>query len=260
MQNYRFHKYQGTGNDFIVIDNRKKTFNPENHALIKHLCNRKFGIGADGLILIQDHEEYDFEMVYFNADATQSMCGNGARCAVHYANSLRIIDDSTYFLATDGPHEATLKGGLIYLKMADVLEVKEIGEDLFINTGSPHYLCFIDDVINFDVVTAGRKIRNSESFIKEGTNVNFIEQVGDNEIFVRTYERGVEDETLSCGTGVTAASLAGSKKGLKSPVKLKTLGGELQVSFTKVDENSFTDVYLIGPAEMVFVGNIVIPS
>lgn len=260
MQNLKFHKYQGTGNDFIIVDNRKNIFNPANDELIKKLCDRKFGIGADGLILIQDHPDHDFEMVYFNADASQSMCGNGCRCAVHFANYLGIIEEETTFLAIDGPHEAFLKDGLVHLKMADVKEVKQIGNDLFIDTGSPHYLCFIEDLDNFDVVSEGRKIRNSNAYKQAGTNVNFIEKVGENEIFVRTYERGVEDETLSCGTGVTAASLAGSKKGLKSPVKLKTLGGTLQVAFEEKGENNFINVYLIGPAKMVFTGNILIPS
>jgi diaminopimelate epimerase len=252
----KFYKYQGTGNDFVVIDNRDLLFDNKNFDLVRKLCNRRFGIGADGLILIQNHPDYDFEMVYYNADASQSMCGNGSRCAIHFANFLGIIKEKTHFLAIDGPHDAMIKDGLVHLKMNDVEQVTCMAQDLFINTGSPHYVAFVEDIDNYNVFQEGRKIRNSEPFGKAGTNVNFVKITNGNEIFVRTYERGVEDETLSCGTGVTAASLAASYQQLKSPVKVKTLGGELQVAFEKKENDQFKNIFLIGPAQMVFEGII----
>lgn len=257
MATLQFYKYQGTGNDFVMIDNRNNVFPREkDKEKVEWLCHRKFGIGADGLMLIQNHPEYDFELVYFNSDGSQSLCGNGSRCAVHFANHLNIIGTKTRFLAYDGPHDAEIKEGLIHLKMHDVKEVNLIKEDFFINTGSPHYVKFVDKVNFLNVFEEGRKIRESEPFKKEGTNVNFVEVKNESEIFVRTYERGVEDETLSCGTGVTACALASSYKNLKSPVKVKALGGNLQVSFQQNEDSTFTDIYLIGPAEIVFKGEI----
>jgi len=258
MTQLNFTKYQGTGNDFIMIDNRMAVVDPNNHTLIIKLCDRKFGIGADGLILIQNHPEYDFEMIYFNADASQSMCGNGSRCAVHFARQLKLIGNSCRFLAIDGPHEATIKGDIVKLKMGDVGKVDKIKEDYFVNTGSPHYVRLVDDIHSFPVFEEGKFIRNSERYKKEGTNVNFVELRQDNEIFVRTYERGVENETLSCGTGVTACSLAVSLTGYRSPVKVSTLGGDLEVSFEKQPDNAFKQVYLSGPAQEVFQGTVLV--
>lgn len=256
MKEIQFHKYQGTGNDFVMIDNRKNVFNGEDHALIRKLCDRKFGIGADGLILIQHHPDCDFEMVYYNADASQSMCGNGSRCAVQFAYQLKIIGKTCTFLAIDGLHEASIEGGLINLKMGDVKQVKKIEDDFFINTGSPHHIRFVDSLENFPVYEEGRSIRNSPSYISEGTNVNFVALKEQNEIFVRTFERGVENETLSCGTGVTACSLAASFKNYSSPVKVQTLGGFLEVSFLEDENHGYTNIYLTGPAEEVFKGTI----
>ncbi|MDQ3393007.1 MAG: diaminopimelate epimerase [Bacteroidota bacterium] len=256
MKNLSFYKYQGTGNDFIMIDNRGLIFSKEDHSLISWLCDRKFGIGADGIILLEKHPECDFEMVYFNPDASQSLCGNGCRCAVMFAQKLGIISDQTHFRAIDGFHDAIIENDLVHLKMADVHEIKFIENDVFINTGSPHHICFVENLPEKDVIQEGRKIRYSNRYKDGGTNVNFIYLQQDNSLSIRTYERGVESETLSCGTGAVAASLAASLHNFDSPVRLHTLGGKLQVSFKKVGEQKFEDIYLIGPAELVFTGTV----
>ena len=284
--NVEFYKYQGTGNDFIMIDDRKNDFDHNDHQLINKLCSRKFGIGADGLILIRDHADHNFEMVYFNADGyPSSLCGNGGRCAVHFANYLSIIDNKCRFKAIDGEHEAFIddlipdtpktkvkQTGLIHLKMNDVTLIEKKparpqssssmpaggSEYYLLDTGSPQYVSFVDNLTDFDVKNNGRRIRNSQRFRKEGINVNFAEKISNDTIFVRSYERGVEDETLSCGTGVTAAALTGALNGISSPVKIKTLGGELKVIFKKVNKNNFRDIYLIGPVEMIYKGEILL--
>jgi diaminopimelate epimerase len=256
MRKLHFYKYQGTGNDFVMIDNRQNQFDKSDLSAVRHLCHRKYGIGADGLILIENHPKADFEMIYFNADGSQSLCGNGSRCAVHFARFLKIIGDNTEFMAIDGLHEAHILNNLIYLRMHNVYTIERFEEDLFIHTGSPHYIRFVEHLAAMDVVEEGRKIRYSELYKTEGTNVNFVEPTDDNRLYVRTYERGVEDETLSCGTGVTAVALASSYRGYKSPVKLITPGGNLQVAFKSPQEDQFTDIYLAGPAERVFEGSI----
>ncbi|HNP94869.1 MAG TPA: diaminopimelate epimerase [Cyclobacteriaceae bacterium] len=261
-----FHKYQATGNDFVVIDNRqsKKKFSTEE---IKKICNRRFGVGADGLILIETNDTSDFAMIYYNSDGSQSLCGNGCRAAVNFASHLRIINGSTSFNAFDGEHRAViLPNGHIKLKMNDVTSVKKINDDLFINTGSPHLVRFVDNVNNLDVVTEGRQIRHDKQFHPDGTNANFVELGPNNTITVRTYERGVEDETLSCGTGVTAAALAASLKGFQSPVNVNVQGGSLSVEFvhqngatlsdSKEPAPAFREVFLVGPAKMVFEGDL----
>jgi diaminopimelate epimerase len=254
-----FYKYQGTGNDFIVVDNR------ENNVLltsrqVKHLCNRRFGIGADGLMLLNLKKGYDFDMVYYNADGNESsMCGNGGRCLVKFAYELGMRKSTYFFSAVDGDHEATIdENGWVYLKMKDVFGIKQHYADRIVDTGSPHYVKSISDLRSYDVVKAGRDIRYSNGFKREGINVNFVE--GDRKgIFVRTYERGVEDETLSCGTGVTAAALvyAHNDNGFNH-VAVKTLGGSLAVEFEKTGEKEFKNIWLCGPAEFVFKGEIVI--
>lgn len=253
---FHFYKYQATGNDFVVIDNRELalSFTTE---MIEEICDRKFGIGADGLILIQPHPASDFTMVYYNPDGSQSLCGNGCRSAVQFASFLGMVNGSADFEAFDGEHYAeVLPTGNIKLQMNDVSEVKEFDKDLFINTGSPHYIQFVKDLENFPVYEEGKKIRYSAPFEPGGTNVNFAEILPDNTVFVRTYERGVENETLSCGTGVTAVALAASRKGLTSPISIKTRGGDLSVEFESGQPGTFNQIHLIGPAKMVFEGDL----
>lgn len=253
-----FSKYQGTGNDFIMVDNRNHLIDRSNLDLIKQLCDRKFGIGSDGLILIENHRSHDFEMVFFNPDGSQSLCGNGSRCAVKYANSLGIIDNEANFLTIEGPLYAFLKNDLVHLKMPDVSKVTPFDGDWFIHTGSPHYVRQVSDVEQVDVQADGRSIRYCSDFGDGGTNVNFMQLLDHQHIFVRTYERGVENETLSCGTGVTASALAIGFESGKGPVKISTRGGELSVDFEKLESGGFTNIYLIGPAEKVFEGAIYI--
>jgi diaminopimelate epimerase len=255
MSSLAFFKYQGTGNDFIMIDDRGETFELTNHAFIAQLCNRRFGIGADGLILLRNHKEADFEMIYYNADGhLTTLCGNGSRCAVQFASHLGIIDKSCRFMTVQGILSATLSDGLVEITMPDVKSVENHPDHYFLNTGSPHHVCYVNDVKNYDVFNSGRKIRNGAPYFKEGSNVNFVESMDKNTIFVRTYERGVEDETLSCGTGVTAAALVHSFNGGISPVQVQTPGGNLTISFEKEANGNFNNVRLKGPAERVFEG------
>lgn len=253
-----FHKYQGTGNDFVMIDDREMQFPEENRELIGYLCDRKMGIGADGVILIQPHPTLDFRMVYFNPDGSRSLCGNGSRCAIAFAQALGIIDTRTTFETTDGVHDAYITDDTFHFHLFDVKSVARIDTDFFINTGSPHHIRLVADVSATDVVKVGRKIRYSDAYAPAGTNVNFL-QKQENGIRVRTYERGVEDETLSCGTGVTACALAAHFLGYQSPVAIQTQGGNLTVSFTAGADGSFTNVYLSGPAKKVFEGQIEVP-
>ena len=249
-----FTKYQGTGNDFVLIDNREGLFPRNDLNLIKKLCDRKFGIGADGLMLIQSAKDADFQMVYFNADGSESLCGNGSRCSIHFARTLGIIDDHTAFITTDGAHQAFFKEDWVHFQLHDINSVQEQGEDYFVENGSPHHIQFVDDLEHCDVVTTGREIRFSEQYQPSGTNVNFV-QIESEGISVRTYERGVEDETLSCGTGVTAAAIVAAMKGMRSPIRIKTRGGKLQVTFEK-DGDTFKNIFLAGPATPVFKGKI----
>ena len=252
----QFFKYQGTGNDFIMIDNRQGRFDHNRLDLVKKLCDRRFGIGADGLILIEDHDSSDFEMIYFNSDGSQSLCGNGSRCAVLFAQKLGLIKEKTQFIAIDGVHDASIHENIVSLKMNDVQSVEKIGRDFFVDTGSPHFIRLVDDVASIDVFAEGQAIRNSPRFKAEGTNVNFVQVLGENDCRVRTYERGVEDETLSCGTGVTAVALVLGSKGNSGPVRTSAVGGDLQVSFEKTDKNTFHNIHLIGPAKEVFSGKV----
>lgn len=254
-----FYKYEGTGNDFVLIDQRQEKYlTRQDTALIERICNRRFGIGADGLILLQRTEGFDFEMVYFNADGRESsMCGNGGRCIAAFAHSLGMIAEHCHFLAIDGPHEAKVDRDWIELKMSDVKGV-ESGDGAFIlNTGSPHYVIFVEDLSDMNIVESGQVIRYSARFHKEGINVNFVEKTAEG-IEVATYERGVEDETLSCGTGVTAAALSFSlaNPGLKSnEVAITTKGGNLKVRFEKKEREGFENIWLCGPTRMVFSGD-----
>lgn len=255
-----FYKYQGTGNDFVMIDNRDQKISKNNTKLVQQLCDRKFGIGADGLILLENPENLDddFKMVYFNADGNESsMCGNGGRCLVAFAKFLGIINEEARFTAIDGPHEAVISKDIVSLKMQNVQKVLEEDDYLFLDTGSPHHVIFTHGIAEKDIRKEGAEIRYSQKYGSAGTNVNFVEEISEDSFSVRTYERGVEDETLSCGTGVTAVALAAHKAGKTggNRVKLLTQGGELFVDFKKT-EDGFSDIWLSGPAQQVFKGEI----
>jgi len=252
----KFAKYQGTGNDFIMVDDREQTF-PITENLIAHLCHRRFGIGADGLILLQKAEGYDFRMVYFNADGREgSMCGNGGRCTARFAQDLGLFEEGTTFIAVDGEHKAAVCEEEIFLKMGDVAGYQQDGEAIFMNTGSPHYVAFVDDLETRDIVSEGRSIRYGEVYGPQGgTNVNFAQVIDEQTLSVRTYERGVEDETYSCGTGVTACALAAyTEKSMSEPINIITKGGGLRVSFVPNNQGGFESIYLIGPAVKVYEG------
>ncbi len=252
---FTFYKYQGTGNDFVIIDNREDFFPKKDTELVAKICDRRFGVGADGLLLLEKHPSADFKMVYYNSDGNlSSMCGNGGRCISHFAKFLGIISEKATFEAVDGMHEATVKDDWVSLKMNNVEKVNVSKNFTFLNTGSPHHVEMVTKLQDFDVFTNGRTIRN-KTYGNEGSNINFVEQ-NDAAIFsVRTYERGVEGETLSCGTGVTAVAIAMFETGktAKNKVILKTPGGQLQVRFEKVDA-IYNNVYLEGPAIQVFKG------
>ncbi|MDC1534117.1 diaminopimelate epimerase [Polaribacter sp.] len=250
-----FYKYQGTGNDFVMIDNRSKRFPKENTAAILKICDRNFGIGADGIILIENDTDFDFRMLYFNADGSQTFCGNGGRCAVSFAKYLEIILLETNFIAFDGAHFAKIENDIVSLQMIDVTEVTLKENSVFAFTGTQHHVELVEDLETYPVVEMGRKIRNS--YPAPGSNVNFVEQLNHNTFQVRTYEKGVENETLACGTGVTAVAIAmhKTKKTVDQVIKLPVMGGDLHVSFDE-NQGKYTNVFLKGPAEFVFKGNI----
>ncbi|WP_025740024.1 diaminopimelate epimerase [Aquimarina pacifica] len=255
---FTFYKYQGTGNDFVIIDNRESILTKNNTKLFSLLCDRKFGIGADGLMLLErpNNSEDDFTMVYFNADGNESsMCGNGGRCLVAFAAFLNVVNDTAIFSAIDGKHHAEIKDGLVYLQMKDVSTIEKHDTHLFLDTGSPHHVMMVEELSNFDVTTIGRSVRHGAPYFEEGTNVNFVEKKNGSTFSVRTYERGVEDETLSCGTGVTAVALSMHATDItdQKEVIVNTLGGELRVTFD-VTEEGYENIFLIGPAEQVFKG------
>lgn len=253
-----FSKYQGTGNDFILLDNRNNVYGRLHPQQIAALCHRRFGIGADGLMLLNSHADYDFEMIYFNADGHEgSMCGNGGRCLVRFAHDLGISREHYHFLAVDGPHEARIEAsGWVSLRMIDVEAIREIAGDFVLHTGSPHLVRITSDAADEDVYTKGMEIRHSPPYAMEGINVNFVEKQGSDHLFVRTYERGVEDETYSCGTGVTAAALVNyyNPSG-KNSVYVRTKGGDLRVDFQRHANGHFSDIWLNGPATFVFNGS-----
>ncbi|CAN5459331.1 diaminopimelate epimerase [soil metagenome] len=258
----KFAKYQGTGNDFIMLDNRNGNYSVLKNSHVELLCDRKFGIGADGLILLEEKADFDFDMVYYNSDGNvSSMCGNGGRCITAFANSLQLINGKAIFNAIDGMHQSLIvshRPMIVKLKMGDVNEIEQVGEDLFLNTGSPHYVRMVPDVMKVDVVAEARKIRNNGRFKADGTNVNFVE-LNSSGMLVRSYERGVEDETLSCGTGITASVLASVMKGkIKDDAEfceVKSMGGILKVYFEKAG-NGFRNVWLEGEAKFVYAGEI----
>ncbi len=253
----QFHKYQGTGNDFIILENRHDKINLTKEK-IKFLCNRRFGIGADGLMLLNTKQGYDFEMKYYNADGGESsMCGNGGRCIIKFAHTMGIHKNKYFFFAIDGEHEGTIElNNWVNLKMKNVNGITMQQNDFILNTGSPHLVKNCNDIKNIDVINEGRAIRYSKEFLSEGINVNFVE-AHQKYISVRTYERGVEDETLSCGTGVTAAALvfAHNENGFNR-IEVETPGGHLAVEFNKTGADNFENIWLRGPAEFVFKGEI----
>lgn len=258
--NLSFYKYQGTGNDFVIIDNRQSVLSKNDTKLVARLCDRKFGVGADGLMLLEksENQEDDFRMVYFNADGAEgSMCGNGGRCLVAFAAFLGIIKNQATFTAIDGRHYAEINDGLVHLQMQDVTEIAHHESHSFLDTGSPHHVALVQNLTSYNVLEEGRAIRNGAPYFEKGSNVNFVEQESEDMFAVRTYERGVEDETLSCGTGVTAVALSMHAKKLtkQQAVKIKTPGGQLRVTFRKTDRG-YENIFLIGPAEQVFKGEI----
>lgn len=251
-----FHKYQGTGNDFILLDNRERIIDLSREQ-VALMCHRRFGIGADGLMLLEDTPDADFRMVYFNADGGQStMCGNGGRCMAAFARSLGIIDTEATFLAVDGLHQANIDmHGIVELHMSPVSSIRHQEAFSLLDTGSPHHIKWVDDIDGTDVFSEGRAIRQSPEYAPGGVNVNFVRRLSADALHVRTYERGVEDETLSCGTGVTAAAIAASGISTGTFVtKVSTPGGDLSVAFTKDSADSAVDVILKGPATFVYSG------
>ena len=256
--NIIFFKYQGTGNDFVLLDNRTGSYNQLTQEQIAFLCHRRYGIGADGLMLLQEKEGYDFEMIYFNADgAPGSMCGNGGRCIVLFAHHLGVIKEKAYFLASDGPHQANISiNETIELKMIDVNGISKENDSTVLDTGSPHYVKIVSDLPSFDMDKEGKSVRYSLAYAEKGINVNFIEHLEDG-IAIRTYERGVEAETYSCGTGATAAAISVAKDivGIQH-IPVKTAGGLLTIKFEKKGEFLFENIWLCGPAKQVFKGSI----
>jgi len=255
----KFYKYQGTGNDFILIDNREGLFEYKKE-LVAHLCDRHFGIGADGMLLLENVNGFDFRMVYYNSDGSPAtMCGNGGRCIMAFANRLGVIGETAKFLAADGPHSARILNTdkhvvQVELSMKDVTITQKNKHSVTLNTGTPHFVSFVDDPDIIDIVSEGRKIRYAPEYAPFGINVNFSKLDGEN-IYVRTYEKGVEDETLSCGTGVTASAIAASEFTVGKKFKVTTRGGQLSVAFDK-EGNNYTNIRLSGPATIVFIGEI----
>ena len=256
-----FWKYQGNGNDFIILDERDSA-RQLTSVQVRKLCDRHFGIGADGLMTLKEAEHADFKMSYYNADGElASMCGNGGRCIAMFANLMNIAPAEMSFEAYDGLHKAIIEEELlegrkyaVSLQMADVAGVEQSGNFYFLDTGSPHYVEFVENLAEMDVFKEGSIIRFSERFSPGGTNVNFVE-LKDKRLFVRTYERGVEDETLPCGTGVTASAIAAFLKTGDKDFQIQTSGGEFRLSFEE-DKGVFVKVCLHGPAEFVFKGQI----
>lgn len=256
-----FSKYHGTGNDFVMIDGREQETAHFDTSLIHRLCDRRFGIGGDGLIILEGSKRFDFTMRYFNADGREgTMCGNGGRCITAFAKRLGLLTTHTTFEGIDGAHEASiLPNGEIRLKLVDVKGIEQLEDGYLLDTGSPHFVSFVKKLEQLSVEHEGAKIRHQKRFGKGGVNVNFVEPGSDsNQIFVRTFERGVEGETWSCGTGVAAAAIttcfhSGSDK---SSYDVQTRGGRLNIAFRSSGEQHFTEIYLTGPALHVYDGSI----
>ena len=256
-----FSKYHGTGNDFVLIDGRELDFPFHDQSLIKNICHRRFGVGADGLIILENSKEEDFAMKYFNADGKEgSMCGNGGRCITAFAHRLGLAGRDTRFEGIDGIHDASiLPEEVIRLKLSDVEGIRELEDGYLVNTGSPHFVRFVEDLENKLMNLEGKEIRHEPRFGPEGVNVNFAEVLDSaNTLFVRTFERGVEAETWSCGTGVTAAAISSymRNKTDKITYRIITKGGELEVDYQVSEAYRFTEVYLTGPVSHVYDGTI----
>ncbi|TMM28975.1 diaminopimelate epimerase [Polaribacter aestuariivivens] len=251
----KFYKYQGTGNDFVMVDNRTKIFPKQNTDKISQICDRNFGVGADGIILIENDTEFDFKMIYFNADGSETFCGNGGRCAVAFAKQLGLVENKTNFIAFDGTHYAEIENNIVSLQMIDVDDIQVKENSVFAFTGTQHHVQLVDSLDNYPVFENGKKIRYS--YENPGSNVNFVEQINNTTFRVRTYEKGVENETLACGTGVTAVAIAMHKtnKTKSNLISLPVEGGNLEVSFTE-ENGLYKNVFLKGPATFVFFGEI----
>lgn len=260
MKKIQFSKYQGTGNDFILIDNRENIFDGNNQKLIESLCHRRFGIGADGLMLLEKSEKASFTMRYYNSDGREStMCGNGGRCIAAFAVDLSVANacECFSFDAVDGIHEAIVKESVVSLRMTDVKGVKTLEDGLFLDTGSPHFIKFVDDPAKVNVFEEGKFWRNHDLFAPGGANVNFVGPLKDGKVVMRTFERGVEDETWSCGTGAVASAIATFvKHGEEKKYVMQVPGGELAVSFDPAGGEAFENIWLKGPAKFVFEGTI----
>ncbi|MGB3585782.1 MAG: diaminopimelate epimerase [Tunicatimonas sp.] len=259
MDSLHFYKYQGAGNDFVIFDNRDRVFPSEDTALISRLCDRRFGVGGDGIILLNQHATYDYEMVYHNADGSVAMCGNGARCAVHLANYLGIIKAETTFQAHDGVHTAKIEGEQVTMNLSDVSQIDSYDDGYFLDTGTRHFVRVLPEeqlLSDYDVITEGKKLRYDDRFMPEGTNANFAQSV-DDRVQMRIYERGVENETLSSGTGITAVALAlAHADNLASPITVQAKGGRITIAFEREESGGFTQVFMTGPAVMVFEGTV----
>ena len=256
-----FFKYQGAGNDFVLVDNRDHSFPADNYEGIKFICDRRFGIGGDGFMLLEPSQKADFKMVYYNADGRPgSMCGNGGRCITAFAHHLNIFEKKVRFEAGNHIYTAEIDGDSVHLQMSNVDRVEKFDDHYFLDTGSPHHIVFVDQVDKVDVVETGRAIRYGAPYFEEGSNVNFVEQTGPDSFKIRTYERGVEDETLSCGTGVTAVALAVHHSGRtdQQEVRIQAQGGKLKVSFDAINDH-YEGIVLSGPATYVFEGQIELP-
>ena len=258
----QFEKYQGAGNDFIIIDNRSSKYSGLKPKHISSLCNRNFGIGADGFIMVEESKEFDFEMNYFNADGKQStLCGNGGRCAVLFVFNHGISGKTSRFFAADGLHTAEVASDTqVCLTMSDVAEVISVGDDWFVDTGSPHHIVKVKGIAQIDVNKMGASIRYEKRYAPDGTNVNFVEPLGGNHFSIRTYERGVENETLACGTGAVAAAICmhHTSETTESSIQIDTFGGTLQVDFNAIENGGYQDIRLTGPAAKVFSGSVLL--
>lgn len=254
-----FSKFHGAGNDFIMIDNRdKKVLDSNKEELAKKWCQLRFGIGADGVIFVENSTSCDFVMDFLNPDGSRSFCGNGSRCAVAYSKKLGMIGDELTFEAVDGVHEARIVGEQIQVKMGDVNGIEMLDQDMILHTGSPHYIIFTENIGEIDLIAEAHKIRYADRFKKSGINVNFIEEIAMGKIAIRTYERGVENETLACGTGATAAALAyvARNRSQIKTIEVQARGGNLSVNLSTEDFNQFRNIWLNGPAEFVFKGEL----